>query len=244
MDNKDLNTSKISKGLPNSFSNIVLVDCMDTILYRDISLDYLFVLWAKKMGKEFNIYYKFLLYYRREVVKGKMHNTVPIDDIYGEIYDHCNYFGLIQACPKDLFISKAHNIELSIELKHHHLRKDTAAYLRNAKSNNSLIYCVSDFRLPSFDINQFFSNLGIENLFTKVFSSCDIGKTKKRGDLYEYVIESIHKNPSECIMIGDNKKSDCVNANKYGINSYWLDISTASKIHLLTSKLKSLLTYI
>ena len=44
MDNKDLNTSKISKGLPNSLSDIVLVDCIDTILYRDISLDYLSVL--------------------------------------------------------------------------------------------------------------------------------------------------------------------------------------------------------
>ena len=234
----------ITTGLPQLCDKTILIDCMDTILYRDITLDYLLVLWAKRVGKEFGIYPKFLLYYRREVVKSEMHNTVPIEVIYGEIYDHCRYFGLMRLTSKDKFISKVRSIELDIELRHHHLLADTVCFLKKAKAANVQIYCVSDFRLSSSDLNQFFSHLGIYHLFNGIFSSCDIGKTKKTSDLYQYVLESIHKKPSECLMIGDNKKSDCKNAIDNGINSYWLKKSKKSKFHTIISKFKTFFSYL
>ena len=240
MENKEFEKYNISKGLPRSTDKIVLTDCMDTILYRDITLDYLLALWAKRVGREFKIYPKFLLYYRREVVKSAMHNTVPIEVIYGEIYNHCQYFNLIGSCSKEEFISRAHQIELDIELQHHHPIPETIQYLEKAKVANTQIYCVSDFRLSSSDLKQFFSHLGIDHLFTGIFSSCDVGKTKKTGDLYQYVLESIHKQPLECIMIGDNKRSDCSNSNKIGIKSYWLKKAWMSKIISITSKIKTI----
>lgn len=238
MDNKKLiENYNITNGLPQSTDKIVLTDCMDTILYRDITLDYLLALWAKKVGKEFNIYPKFLLYYRREVVGSAMHNTVPIEVIYGEIYNHCHYFNLIGSCSKEEFITKAHQIELDIELQHHHPITETIQYLEKAKSANTPIYCVSDFRLSSSDLRQFFSHLGIGHLFTGIFSSCDAGKTKKTGDFYPYVLEQIQKMPSECLMIGDNKKSDCINAGANGIGSFWLKKPKSSSINAIKSKI-------
>lgn len=231
-------------GLPQSFSKVILIDCMDTILYRDITLDYLLVLWSKKVGKEFNIYPKFLLYYRREVVKSAMHNTVPIEVIYEEIYNHCHYFGLIDSYSKEEFVTRAHQIELEIELKHHHPIAATIQFLEKAKASNLKIYCVSDFRLPSSDLVQFFSHLGIHHLFTDVFSSCDVGKTKKTGDFYQYILERIHQQPSQCLMIGDNKKSDCINAGKNGIKSFLIKKSTASFFYSITSKFKTLINFI
>ncbi len=240
MDNKaSTEKFRITIGLPKSYSKVILIDCMDTILYRDITLDYLLALWAKRMGREFNIYPKFLLYYRREVVKSAMHNTVPIEVIYGEIYNHCQYFNLIESCSKEEFITKAHQIELDIELRHHHPITETIQYLKKAKAANAQIYCVSDFRLSGSDLKQFFSHLGIDHLFTGIYSSCDSGKTKKAGDFYPYVLESIHKQPSECLMIGDNMKSDCINAGVNGIESHWLKKSKVSTINALTSKFKS-----
>lgn len=240
MNNKELiDNYNISNGLPQSTDKIVLTDCMDTILYRDITLDYLLALWAQKVGREFSIYPKFLLYYRREVVKSAMHNTVPIEVIYGEIYNHCHYFNLIGSCSKEEFIAKAHQVELDIELQHHHPITETIQYLEKATSANTPIYCVSDFRLSSSDLKQFFSHLGIDHLFTGIFSSCDAGKTKKTGDFYPYVLDCIQKKPSECLMIGDNKKSDCLNAGANGIESHWLKKTNASNINALTSKIKS-----
>ena len=239
MDNKEFEKYNISNGLPQATEKIVLTDCMDTILYRDITLDYLLVLWAKKVGKEFNIYPKFLLYYRREVVKSAMHNTVPIEVIYGEIYNHCQYFNLIESCSKEEFVTKAHQIELDIELRHHHPITETIQYLEKVKSAHIPIYCVSDFRLSSSDLKQFFSHLGIDHLFTGIFSSCDAGKTKKTGDFYQYVLESIQQQPSECLMIGDNKTSDCINAGVNGMESHWLKKPKTTTINAITSKIKT-----
>lgn len=240
MDNKELfEKYNISSGLPQSTDKIVLTDCMDTILYRDITLDYLLALWAQKVGREFNIYPKFLLYYRREVVKSAMHNTVPIEVIYSEIFNHCRYFGLVKSCSKEKFVTKAHQIELDIELQHHHLITETIQYLEKAKSAHTPIYCVSDFRLSSSDLMQFFSHLGIDHLFTGVYSSCDAGKTKKTGNLYPFVLDNIQKSPSECLMIGDNIKSDCINAGANGLKSHWLEKSKVSTINSLTSKIKT-----
>lgn len=210
----------ISTGLPEPYDKVILVDCMDTIVYRDISLESLLALWAKRVGKEFNVYSKFLYNYRREVVASEMHNTVPIQVIYEEIFDHCEHFNIIQSCAKDDFIKKAHEIELEIELEHQYLIPNTVSLLKESKEKGAQIYCVSDFRLSANDITKFFSQQRIESLFNGVFSSCDVGKTKKDGDLYGCVLKAIGKDSSECIMIGDNYKSDCVNANKNGIKSY------------------------
>ena len=211
---------RIGTGLPSLYKPVILIDCMDTILYRDMSLEALLSIWAKKMGKEFGVFPRFLNNYRQEVVASAMHNTVPISVIYGEIYDHCNHFGLIHSCNKMDFINRAHEIELKIELKYQHLISETAQFLNKAKEEGVKIYCVSDFRLSGSDLIEFFKNLGVDHLFSGVYSSCDVGKTKKDGSLYKYVLDCIHKDASECMMIGDNYKSDCVNACKNGIDSY------------------------
>ena len=221
--NNIYNEFNITKGLPNPSGQIILIDCMDTILYRDITLEAVLSLWAKRMGKEFGVYNKFLYNYRCEVVSSKMHNMVPIDDIYGEIYDHCHHFGLIKQCSPNVFISSAHSMELEIELKHQYVIPQTVEFLERSKDLGAQIYCVSDFRLSKTDLIRFFSQKGISHLFTDVFSSCDIGKTKKHGSIYEHVLNSIHKDPSDCIMIGDNLKSDCINASKAGIKPHLLE---------------------
>jgi FMN phosphatase YigB (HAD superfamily) len=223
MNNKEaIKKYNISLGLPNPCEKVILVDCMDTILHRDVSLESLLSIWAKKMSKEFGIYSKFLYHYRLDVVSSSMHNTVPIEVIYGEIYDHCHHFGLIHNCSKNEFITKAHSMELDIEVKFHHPITGTIDFLKASKAKGAKIYCVSDFRLSKTDLLSFFSHLGIDDIFTDIISSCDAGMTKKEGSLYGFVLDQINKPSSECIMIGDNLKSDCINASKNGIKSYWL----------------------
>lgn len=215
--------NNISEGLFNELNkNIILIDCMDSIVYRNISLDDLLKKWANQMGEEFSIHKQFLLNYRREVVAGKMHNVVPIEMIYSEMADHCIYYKIIEKKEKELFCIRAHEIELDCEIQSQQLIEKTAVFLREQKTQGRKIYCVSDFRLPSSDILQFFMAKKIDKLFDEVFSSSEFGVTKKKGNLYPMVLSKINASPSECIMIGDNYKSDCVNANLNGIKSYWL----------------------
>lgn len=213
----------IHKGLPkNDNPMVILTDCMDTIITRDFSLERLLQIWAKRVAKEFGIRERFLLNYRREVLGGKMHNTVPISVIYQEIANHCVFFGIIESSQQEIFCKRCHQIEMEIELSSQHLINATADYLKKAKAKGSRIYCVSDFRLPGSDITEFYKNQDVSELFDGVFSSCDFGATKKKGDLYSKIIDKIGCTPDCCVMIGDNLKSDCINAAKAGIKGYHL----------------------
>lgn len=220
-------------GLPKPCNKVILVDCMDTVLYRDLSLESILKIWSKKASKHFGINRSFLDNYRSEVVSSGMHNTVPIDTIYGEIYDHCCHFGLIDTIKKNEFINVSHQIELETELKYLHVIPEMVEFLRKSKSCGAQIYCVSDFRLSGADIKEFFSQHNIDTLFDDIFSSCDYGKTKKDGRFYSLVLEKIHKTPTDCIMIGDNLKSDCINSSKNGIKSYLIQKKKTSYLSLL-----------
>lgn len=228
MNDNEINKYNIEINLPNSFDKVILVDCMDTVLYRNLSLESILKIWSKETSKRFGINRSFLSNYRSEVVSGAMHNTVPIETIYGEIYDHCSHFGLINSIQKNEFVRVAHQIELDTELKYLHVIPEIVELLRKSKSCGAQIYCVSDFRLSGADIKEFFSRQNIDYLFDDIFSSCDFGKTKKEGELYRLVLKKIQKAPSECIMIGDNLKSDCINSCKNEIKSYWIQKKTAS----------------
>ena len=212
--------NNIGIGLPKCSDKVILIDCMDTVFYRNLSLESILKIWSSKMNKIYGINRHFLSNYRFEVVSSAMHNTVPIETIYCEIYDHCKHFGLINSVQKNEFVEVSHKIELETELKYLHVIPETVEFLRDTKSCGAQIYCVSDFRLSRSDIKEFFSKHNIGHYFDDVFSSCEVGKTKKDGSLYKYVLECIQKDSSECLMIGDNYKSDCVNACKNGIESY------------------------
>ena len=217
-----INKYNIETVLKNVDKHIVLTDCMDTIIKRNTDLDGILKSWSSKMAKEFGIYKKYLLFYRREVVASKMHNTVPIQIIYKELFDQCAYFGLIEKEKKEFFCKYALDTEVNCEILSHTPIIKTLDFLREQKANGCKIYCVSDFRLSGEEIRKFFVNIHEESLFDGIFSSCDYGLTKKQGDFYKYVLEVLDQSSDNCLMIGDNIMSDCINAGMNGIKSCWI----------------------
>ena len=211
----------IKKGYRNeSHRPIVLIDCMGTIIRRNLSLMDIISKWAKKIGNEFDLHSRYLYNYRNSVVNGKMHNVVPISLIYQEIADQCIYYGVLNADKKTLFLDRCHEVEIDLELASQSFIPEAVSFLEEQKVNKCKIFCVSDFRLSSNDIEMFFKKQNIQDYFDGIFSSCDFGKTKKEGALYQAVLKKIDCSPSDCIMLGDNLKSDCINASKIGIESY------------------------
>lgn len=225
-----MNTSDIIKkysvteGLQNETNkNIIFIDCMDSVIYRDFSLDVLLSKWSKKMESSWGIRGDFLHYYRRQIVAGPMHNMVHINTIYNEIADQCIFYKLLAKEKRNVFVYDCHKKELDIEIKSQHLIKKCEAFLIEQKQKGRKIYCLSDFRLPSDDIKMFFESQNVLRYFVDVFSSSEFGATKKEGSLYPIIMKKLGVNPQECIMLGDNLKSDCINSSKCGIKSYWLN---------------------
>lgn len=219
-----LNKYRISTGLNNDTNkDVIFIDCMDSIIYRNCSLDRLLEKWSLRIYRKFNMSYKFLHYYRRQIQEGCMHNKTPINLIYNELAEQCVFYNLIEKERVNDFIRCCHTVELEIELQSQRLVSKTKVFLEQQKSLGRKIYCISDFRLPSKDILLFFRAQGVADYFNDIFSSCEFGKTKKQGDLYPSVLQLLSINPQHCIMLGDNLQSDCINASKYGIKSYWLN---------------------
>ena len=220
---ESLNEQIIIKGLPqNTEKNIILTDCMDTIISRNTTLYGILKRWSKRLGNEFGIYPNYLYKYRCEVVEGRLHNVVPIDIIYEEIAEQCIFYKILNRNLKEIFCKRAYEIEMEEELKSQSIIKSTLSFLKEQNRKGKKIYCISDFRLSSNDISRFFSNKGIDYLFEEVVSSADVGLTKKQGDLYKYVIDRYCLDTNQCVMIGDNYKSDCLNATKQGITGCWI----------------------
>ncbi|MGN1165389.1 MAG: HAD-IA family hydrolase [Lachnospiraceae bacterium] len=206
-----------------SNKKIILVDCMDTILNRNTSLSGIIKRWAKRVGKEFGIFVPYLRNYREDIIVGSMHNVVPMDIIYQELAEQCIYYGMLESNIKSFFCERCHEIEIEVEMRAHKLRMKTIAFLEQEVQKGTKVYCVSDFRMSSNDVKRFFVNQRIDHLFSGIFVSSDIGKTKKDGGLYQYVLDELGVNAEDCIMIGDNLQVDCINSSLQGISAIWIN---------------------
>lgn len=85
-------------------------------------------------------------------------------------------------------------------------------------SNKKIIFC-SDMYLPSHILAQILIDRGFDG-FSKVFVSCEEKKSKKQGDLYKFVLESLGISNSKIIHIGDNPLGDIKSASNLAIKSY------------------------
>lgn len=126
------------------------------------------------------------------------------------------------------FLNKKLNTNYDIKLVDE-LNKVIGKYWINPfLSEDTLKYLASKYKLYVFT-NWFevaqterLQNIGYLKYFTKVFGSDTVG-AKPYLSSYNTVLENIGALPSECIMIGDNKKCDILGANNAGISAILFD---------------------
>lgn len=126
------------------------------------------------------------------------------------------------------FLNKKLNTNYDIKLVDE-LNKVIGKYWINPfLSEDTLKYLASKYKLYVFT-NWFevaqterLQNIGYLKYFTKVFGSDTVG-AKPYLSSYNTVLENIGALPSECIMIGDNKKCDIQGANNAGISAILFD---------------------
>lgn len=137
-------------------------------------------------------------------------SEIVLDDIYEQIA----YFYDTSVCQQ----LKQLEIETEIE---ECIGIDKMAFLYNCLVSNKSknIFILSDMYLPYFVIAEIFKKNNLRYP-KKIYISCEVQKTKRKGDLFDLLIEENKLCRKNVLHIGDNLKSDYFQAKRHGINSF------------------------
>lgn len=111
-------------------------------------------------------------------------------------------------------------LELDIEYQTCIVNHEVKKLYDYALAEGKMIIAISDMYLDEKSINSFLDKNGFIN-FDKIYISSLLNMRKSSGNLYQYVIQDLDINPQELVHIGDNFKSDYLQANKNKINGIY-----------------------
>ncbi len=235
-------------------TNIIFVDCFNTIICRHVSPEDAIFDWAKKVGEKYSFetgyfYNWFNNAKRRLAIKGKL-KTGEAEYTIGEIID-----GVLSNLKDSKFLEnknlntlKADLIELYInaEQSSQYLNLEVVEKLKNFKSQGKKIYIVSDFYCGKDILGCWLKNLGIYELFDDIFVSCDYHKSKRTGRLYKHIIKILNLNNKEILMIGDNHHADFSKSKRCGLKAEKIKatlIKPSKELKVLSKKGENYIKY-
>jgi len=88
------------------------------------------------------------------------------------------------------------------------------------RSESAELVLVSDFYLPQRHFERFLDHHSLTDLFSQVFISCEEGRTKKSGRLFDVVADRLGASPADVLVVGDDPISDGRRARAAGMRSY------------------------
>lgn len=192
---------KLRVSLP--ISDVVSFDIFDTLLIRpfanpDMVFEYLDDKVLKRFGiKNFRKMRKESEYIARK--RKYFHQDVTISEIYSVFAEFA-----------DISITTAEKLkELEVCTETYLLsrRESVIKLAKEASESSKRVILVSDMYLEKTHIEKILFANNID-FYDEIYISCEIGKRKDRGDLWDYVLkcENIPKN--RLLHVGDNEQSD------------------------------------
>lgn len=137
--------------------------------------------------------------------KNNNYNEINIDDIYKYIkYDNVD--------ARELKV-----LEEKIETEVCYRNDECVKLLNYAKKKKKKIIITTDMYLSQKTIEAILNKNNI--IYDRLFLSNEVGRKKSNRSLFEYIKE-IYSN-KKILHIGDNFKSDILNAKRSGIDTYW-----------------------
>lgn len=215
---KDIQLDKIDKNIKNNDFEIISFDIFDTLISRVIEKPADLYLFLQEICfKESNgIIGNFALFRTQaEIESRKLFESeeTSLDFIYTYIEEK---FHLDRELLKKM---KQH--ELNLELKFSVPHPLGNKIYKIAQDLGKRIILVTDMYLPQVFIEKLLNENGYSN-YEKLYVSCEIGCSKRKGDIYRYIIEDLEIAPEKILHFGDNKKNDIENSTKNKLNSYYL----------------------
>lgn len=202
----------------------ILIDFFDTIVHRRCHPDTIKQLWAKKMTEEKICITAKDLYLMRIEAERYLYSKkkeFTYEQLTEEICRRLCSSGLLDWNDADEIKSTALELELELEKKNQYLDEETLEFIIDAKNKKKKLILVSDFYMRREQMEIFLRHHKIREYFTEIFVSCDYKCGKSTGELYRIVYQHMNISPERCLMIGDNKKSDFVNAKRSGCQADW-----------------------
>lgn len=172
-------------------------DVFDTLLKRNVEKPTdIFDLIQIKLGRKYSNFKDKRIY--AEEKARKLHDEVKLIDIYEE-YDG------IRSDEKKRLLDLELQTEREVLVCNRRLKKFYDKCIKSEKN----IYIISDMYLPVEFIETVLENNGIRG-YKKIYVSCEYGKSKKKGDLFDqYLLDNGIKSKST-IHIGDSWKADYI----------------------------------
>ena len=195
----------------------IFVDCFDTLIHRREHPHIIIKRWARTLNRLYpSVSIDRIVKDRFASEKKNRIDKCGVYFVYKEMANTFHREGLIEN--PEQFQMDARELEMWCEIASSFRNEKLCKYLEKQVNKDVEIYCITDYHLSSNDVQLILRENGISFL-NGVFSSASEGCTKDEGLLFEKVIERLHVDKRKCMMIGDNKKSDFLNAKKLGLDA-------------------------
>lgn len=211
------------------FKPYVFVDFFDTVVFRNMHPDMTKKVWARELSILFNysissnIILQSRLNSELELSRQNVNGVFTYQELCENIFNRLqSIVGFTLDFDRTDFYINSLKTEERIELSTQIFNKKFIAKLRAYRQQKKKIYIVSDFYLGKGSYLKFLKSLNAEDLFDDIFVSCDWFACKANGSLYQKVIQELNIEPSQVLMIGDNKKNDYKVAQQEGLNAKYI----------------------
>lgn len=191
--------------------SVISFDMFDTLINRDVvKPEDVFDIVECKYN---DISFKCISGFRKlrlsayETAYSKLKACCSINDIYHELE--------LSELVKDRLLQ----LELETEKEVCVLNFEMKDIYDYAISSGKKVIITTDMYLPINVISEILSKSGINN-YDGLFLSCEYGKSKTDGGLYDIVCKELSVSPNEVLHIGDGWKNDIVRATFKAIKTY------------------------
>ncbi|WFB58115.1 HAD hydrolase-like protein [Paenibacillus sp. BR1-192] len=213
---------------------VVFFDVFDTILYRKVDPEYVKKIWAKRISVELG---GFLDYSELYSLRQELEVSICQSNADSGLDLEFNYLSMIKLFHETLiqkkmiqldndyndFLRKCVQVETEVELGVQYVDNKWINTVNELKKHDIKIYCVSDFYLTKEIMDNLLVAHNLYDSIDKLYVSSEYLLTKRSGRLYELIINRENMNPSEILMIGDNKHSDFDVPTSLGIDAIHLN---------------------
>ena len=204
---------------------IVCFDYFDTIVSRKVSPEEIKRSWAKHFSNFLSLNISWQdLYELRITIEKELYRSPQLNfefeyqTLIKNIFNYLknNHPNAIKGFSEYECLKYSIMCETRIELGAQYKNEDVVDVIKYCKNRGLKMCIVSDFYFGKEYIKRFLSKFDLADYFFDIFVSCDLHKSKKNNDIYEYI-----KNSMPCdnyIMIGDNEKVDIQNSRSNGFH--------------------------
>ena len=195
--------------------DVISFDIFDTLVQRPFNMPHQMFLFMEETARKIvgDDYFEFHKIRRlsEHLVRTETNlSEISIEDIYGRIQAD---YRLTDEQTKNLI-----KLEIDTELHFCEERQTGKKIFNLAKQENKKIFLVSDFHIHNEDVKRILHNCGYDG-WDELIVSCDYGKSKKDGSLFEHILMEKNLDPKTIVHIGDSENSDVINAQSFNIKT-------------------------